>query len=78
MVSVIVPVFAMANVCVTDDPVATLPNDPVAPATAIVVAIAGSVALALVNPVQPTCITLKISDAANSMKTKGLWRLDFA
>jgi len=54
MVSVTVPVFDTVNVCVVDDPVATLPNEPLAPATATVVVIVGSVALALVKPVQPT------------------------
>lgn len=54
MVSVTVPVFATTNVCVADDPVATLPNDPVAPDTATVVVIVGSAgAFALVKPVQP-------------------------
>jgi hypothetical protein len=53
MVSVALPVFATVNVCVLDAPMATLPNDPVAPATATVVAAVGSDPLALVNPVQP-------------------------
>jgi hypothetical protein len=55
MVSVTVPVFDTVNVCVADDPEATLPNEPLAPATATVVVIVGSAgALALVKPVQPT------------------------
>lgn len=57
MVSVAAPVFVTVNVCVADDPVPTLPNKPVAPATATVVAVvgsAGAVAFALVKPVQPT------------------------
>jgi hypothetical protein len=54
MVSVAVPVFDTTNVCVTEEPVATLPNDPVAPATATVVVVVGFAgALALVKPVQP-------------------------
>ena len=55
MVSVTVPVFDTVNVWVIDDPVATLPNEPLAPATATVVVIVGSAgALALVKPEQPT------------------------
>ena len=76
MVSVTVPVFDTVNVCVADDPVATLPNDPVAPATATVVVVVGSAgALALVNPVQPTWVMLTSSVTASAMKTKGLCRL---
>jgi hypothetical protein len=77
MVSVAEPVFVTVNVCVTDDPVATLPNEPVAPAIVTVVALVGSacaVALALVKPVQPTCVRHTSSAAANTMKIKGLWR----
>ena len=53
MDSVFEPVFVTVKVCVADDPVPTLPNEPLAPDTEIVVAVAGSVALALVNPVHP-------------------------
>ena len=54
IVSVAVPLFDTVNICVADDPVATLPNDPVAPDTATVVVVVGSAgALALVKPVQP-------------------------
>ena len=75
MVSVADPVFVTVNVCVTDVPVATLPNVPVAPATATVVAFVGSVVLALVRPVHPTCVRLASNATANVMKIKGLWRL---
>lgn len=57
MFSIADPVFVTVNVCVKEDPVATLPNEPVAPATTTVVAFvgsAGAVPLALVKPVQPT------------------------
>jgi hypothetical protein len=54
MVNVAVPVFDTVKVCVADDPVATDPNDPLAPAKAIVVGFAEPGALALVKPVQPT------------------------
>jgi hypothetical protein len=54
MVSVADPELVTVNVCVTEVPVATLPNEPVAPATATVVAFVVSVAFALVKPVQPT------------------------
>jgi hypothetical protein len=54
MVNGFVPVFVTVKVCVDDDPVPMLPNEPLAPDTAIVVATLGSVAFALVKPVQPT------------------------
>jgi hypothetical protein len=79
MFSVVDPVFVTVNVCVRDVPVPTLPNVPVAPATATVVALvgsAGAVPLALVKPVHPTCVRLTSSATANAMKIKGLWRFD--
>jgi hypothetical protein len=67
MLSGFEPVFVTVKVCVADAPVPTLPNEPLAPDTAIVVAVAGSVALALVNPLQPACAMLISSAAVNAM-----------
>jgi len=75
MVSSAVPVLVTVNVCVPEDPEATLPNDPVAPPTDIVVAVVGSGEFAPVTPVQPVCATLSTSAAAKTMKTNGLWEL---
>ena len=73
MVSVAFPVLVTVKTCVPDDPVATLPNDPLAPPTAIVVVIVGSVALAPVMPIQPAC-PIPANSAANNKKVKGLIR----
>lgn len=77
IVSVAVPLFDTVNVCVADDPVATLPNEPVAPVTATVVVVVGSAgALALVNPVQPACTRQIARSGAKSIKMNGLRGLD--
>jgi hypothetical protein len=76
MVNAEVPVLATVKVCEADEPVATEPNDPLAPETATVVVVVGSVALALVKPVHPTWVKLMTRAAASAMKTKGLFRLD--
>jgi len=72
MVSVAVPVFVTVKVWDADDPVATLPNDPVAPPTTTVVVVVGSVALAPVSPMQPTWAMLISRVVANSKEITGL------
>ena len=73
MVSVVLPVFVIVNDCVTEEPLATLPNDPVPPPTVIVVVVVGSVALAPVKPMQPAW-QMPPKRAANIKKVKGLIR----